>query len=823
MKLYDRFAAKGFHSSFITTFGIDFDTYENVCLNRLRGAGCTNNFILPDARLLTHALSGASALPRYAGRLYAASGMNAPQGGVFHSKLFLRLGRRSGELLVGSANMTSPGLAGNRELMGMIECGPEESEERALIAAAWSYIDARLDQTQGAIAQQIAWMLARTPWLADTEPAQGLTVLRDNSQAAFLANGDGRPGIGGQFIDLIDERPVQRLIVISPYWDQSLAALKYLIAELAPQETMLLIAPKSRLFPVGALEELSGVRLADISVLDPLRFFHAKAIIAQAGQADHVLFGSANCTAPALGTPSSSPINEEACLYRRLPPQAAIAALGIEKLLSGEHAIERSTLPSPKIEDDLDLPGLSRLSPGRFECDRDTLTWWPPQRPDAGSAAIELMDADGAPFPATLVPLHAQMAARRFRVAGAKDRPALARLKYPDGTFSAPAIITIADALKQTAKEARSRKVDDALALLADETTEDIALLEVIDLIAAAEEKQAEDAKAILRKRRARDKPEPPPEQHRTMDYESFIAGREQRAGQSALPASSFSGSDLSLVRGFLNRILGLGGSDEPALDIAPDEDMAGAFDMGDETADAQGAIEEGDEFNKTASKKKAENCEDEEKKKERLRRERRKAQADQILDAIESFNERIDTRAAAGELGTIDTLRLRALISVTAMAGHNGAPARPQNATLMQVFPAAGDANSSWPRLLGRILFIFFGGSKPAISALRLDSSFDELTADIKESWAACFWAIQACLQAARKHRSNASLIKSMETLSTRLYAVTGLKQVELTGPDITAVIAAMNERYARRLGVDAAAIESAHRAAAAQIAAAS
>ena len=46
MKLYDRFGAKGFHSSFITTFGIDFDTYKNVCLNRLRGAGCTNNFIL---------------------------------------------------------------------------------------------------------------------------------------------------------------------------------------------------------------------------------------------------------------------------------------------------------------------------------------------------------------------------------------------------------------------------------------------------------------------------------------------------------------------------------------------------------------------------------------------------------------------------------------------------------------------------------------------------------------------------------------------------------------------------------------------------------
>ena len=69
MKLYDRFGAKGFHSSLISTFGIDFDTYENVCLNRLRGAGCTNNLILPDERMLSLALDGASALPRHAGRL----------------------------------------------------------------------------------------------------------------------------------------------------------------------------------------------------------------------------------------------------------------------------------------------------------------------------------------------------------------------------------------------------------------------------------------------------------------------------------------------------------------------------------------------------------------------------------------------------------------------------------------------------------------------------------------------------------------------------------------------------------------------------------
>lgn len=63
MRLYERFADKGYHSSIATTFGIDFDAYENIVLPRIRGAGCRNNMVLADARMLTHALGGASPLP----------------------------------------------------------------------------------------------------------------------------------------------------------------------------------------------------------------------------------------------------------------------------------------------------------------------------------------------------------------------------------------------------------------------------------------------------------------------------------------------------------------------------------------------------------------------------------------------------------------------------------------------------------------------------------------------------------------------------------------------------------------------------------------
>jgi hypothetical protein len=103
-------------------------------------------------------------------------------------------------------------------------------------------------------------------------------------------------GIARRFINLIAGRSVTRLIVVSPYWDGGLMALRYLIAQLAPQETLLLIEPKRCLFPASALKDLPDIKLIDLNTLDPSRFFHAKAVIAQTAEADHVLLGSANCT-----------------------------------------------------------------------------------------------------------------------------------------------------------------------------------------------------------------------------------------------------------------------------------------------------------------------------------------------------------------------------------------------------------------------------------------------------------------------------------------------------------------------------------------------
>lgn len=64
MKLYEYFGKSGFHTCLVTTFGIDFDAYENVIFSRARGAGCHNNLLIVDDRMLSLALDGNSSLPR---------------------------------------------------------------------------------------------------------------------------------------------------------------------------------------------------------------------------------------------------------------------------------------------------------------------------------------------------------------------------------------------------------------------------------------------------------------------------------------------------------------------------------------------------------------------------------------------------------------------------------------------------------------------------------------------------------------------------------------------------------------------------------------
>ncbi len=135
MRLYERLGDAGYHTAIISSFGVDFEAFETVALSRLRGAGCRNVVLIADVAMVGLALDGGVPPPRSAGAHYLLVKASVNNGGVFHPKVFLQLGRKGGRMIVASANATAAGLAGNLELASVIECGLEDSGEQRLVAA----------------------------------------------------------------------------------------------------------------------------------------------------------------------------------------------------------------------------------------------------------------------------------------------------------------------------------------------------------------------------------------------------------------------------------------------------------------------------------------------------------------------------------------------------------------------------------------------------------------------------------------------------------------------------------------------------------------
>ena len=808
MRLYEQFAEKNFHTSVAVTFGIDFDAYESIVLPRLRGAGCCNNIVIPDSRMLTHALDGASALPKHAGQLYTVNGAGAK--GVFHPKVFLQFGRRGGRLIVSSANLTASGLAGNLEIVCVLACEETETGEQQLIAQVWTYVSRLIDDRQKGTSGQRDWMLARTPWLQRTIPASGPVGLADGTMAALLTT-DAPTSIGMRFTELVGE-PVTRLIVISPYWDMELAALKMLVGRLNPAEISILLDPDCKVFPKHALSGVPRLRLYRAKDFCKGRFIHAKAIIAQTANADHVLLGSANCTKHALGADGFAPTNEEVCLYRRLLPSTLSDALGIDELLDGGSEINTDSLDEPEFEDELPLEELAKMSPGQFECRMDTLIWYPPTNAEASNSEIELVDQQGQVIPCKLSPTAGSTEqALRYEISETQERPAFARVVHENGTKSPVAVVTLIDRIRAVVRETQSRQVENVLRDLDHETEAHLALLDVLDVLEKLEtqEDAGRDPHSIPRKRRSESEGSDD-SHHRVLSYHEFVAGRRPRTAGMHLTDSSLAGSHASMVRGFLNRIVGLAAADDDHHDDDGDA-LRKAFDMGDETADAEVAVNAGEEFDTEKDLKRVQKRAD----LERRRKAVRKATKDQLVKATVLYIERIKTRREGGALDNYDVLRLRALLMILCAAAMPCSPrgdGNPGDRSRLCVLAPEKDQHS-WPNLMGKLIFALFGGTSPAFRDLRVSNEHDQIPDDFIECWATCYWCIQACLVAPLSQPEHARLERLLIPLLEKVCRFTLSTKEELIGDNVITLMEGMSVHHAERLGIAPDAVVSGHR----------
>ncbi len=296
------------------------------------------------------------------------------------------------------------------------------------------------------------------------------------------------------------------------------------------------------------------------------------------------------------------------------------------------------------------------------------------------------------------------------------------------------------------------------------------------------------------------------------LSYEAFVAGRQLRSDSAALSRDSLGGTNLSYIRGFLNRILALGGG-LPNAGVEIDQaELAAAFDLGDEVSDGAKALEQGADFTPAPAEPRPdpEDAELLALAQQRLARQRR-SNREQLIEAVANLQKQV-AQKATGPLTSIDLLRLRAMLMVIVAAGWDGVS---KPSASLQVLPPSGDINGAWPRLLGKCLFAYFGGSSPAIRKLVIEDYYDQIPDDVLECWASCLWALQAILDVCSRTAEFRALMPAFQKLGTNIYALTGLRQDEFFDARVAKTFDAFSQKFAKPLNLDPIRLIASHKAA--------
>lgn len=333
--LFDDFKEGGFHSSILSTFSVDPAFYDASLQLRLRGLGCQNNLLLADASMLEQSLEAIPDAFANAGRKYLVVPVTTTS--CFHPKLALRYGKAKARLIVGSANVTSAGWAGNLELVSTLSWQARDEDQdseihRTLFVRAHRWVSTLIGPADdNKAAYKLELLRSQSPWI-DDDGLEGDTPfnLSDGSQIdLLLSDPSNTSGLADRMLKLVDE-PVERLTIISPYWDNQLSALKRLNAAVGEPDLRIFLSQNARspsrssTFPVGAIGKLA-LKFHPIGASGESddRFLHAKMFLFHGSDHDFLFIGSANCTVAALGVPGKAGVNHECLLFRKLPRGSA--------------------------------------------------------------------------------------------------------------------------------------------------------------------------------------------------------------------------------------------------------------------------------------------------------------------------------------------------------------------------------------------------------------------------------------------------------------------------------------------------------------------
>ena len=295
----------GYSGAVFLTYSLNLIFFEQIILPALNRSGCANSTIIADPDGYFSSMEQGKENIKDAGLRYVCSPITRPGSGIQHAKILLMAGPQHGKLFIGSGNLSHHGFGRNLELFTRYEHSPDKNDDVYVFNQVWDLLEKiQMNRTISGMARdQIETIAEKAEWLKEvSELPDNFRIWHNYDSSIWEQLSDWRDSSRFSGVKL------RSLIIISPYYDQKGATIRFLVDELKPREVQIFFNKDSTnlngadLLDFWDEESIAAYHIEARSKEKSrgIRKLHAKAIIGIAENGSWCLSGSTNISYRAL-------------------------------------------------------------------------------------------------------------------------------------------------------------------------------------------------------------------------------------------------------------------------------------------------------------------------------------------------------------------------------------------------------------------------------------------------------------------------------------------------------------------------------------------
>lgn len=393
-------SANKYHSCILLTYSLDFYYFENQIINEIKRSGVTNICVLADSNMLQQTLGILTSRTLDNSSRYSLTSIR--QYGAFHPKILMYFGEDSKCFLsIGSGNLTSTGHGKNLECWGAFHIDGKDDPMLPLFYNVYDYVKSVSKNAEGFAKKKFEWIETYSPWLKERGRSHSSIKLDDGVDAYFLSN--TKSSMMAKISEIIPLDDIQRIKVLSPYYDQDGRTLKRLQEIFPNAQITAVMQPCGGYYPV----KISEKHLGRISWLEWIyessgeknvintRFVHAKMIQFESEKMNYCLMGSANCTEAALGQINKGAKNSEASILLVKEGKDWFKELGVFKHTKKINIEEVKAFSNPESDDNTTANEPNQIYIKSVDLVGNNLTLYLESELKSSDITIVLLDSSG--------------------------------------------------------------------------------------------------------------------------------------------------------------------------------------------------------------------------------------------------------------------------------------------------------------------------------------------------------------------------------------------------------------------------------------------